>query len=424
MEKQTTQHNEDLANKALVDALRFSFWILKVIMLIAIVAYLASGTFQVQPDQVALVTRFGKVLGTGPDRELREGLHWSWPWPIDNHIMVPKGKVKTTNCEFTYQMSDQEKIQGGRAGASLVPGKDDFILTGDANILHVGLTITYGIIDAYNYVRTFDKADQWNPNIPTKENPEDALIQTLADAAVIRAAGQFKVDDLLVSQKTKFATLVKEYLQQSLGNMNCGLELKSVLIKQIVPPRQVESAFNEVRRAFETGRGAIEVARGDATQKLKQTAGEVYNDLILAMNKERKMQETNDPKLPQARAEVEKLLDQATGSVSVILSDAKIYKNRVVESAKADAAYMQALLPKYLENPNVVMTRLLLSVMETTLNGVRKWYVPRDVNEIRITVDRDPDELKEPQAQPSQEQGPPEQQGPPPGPPPGPMGPG
>jgi modulator of FtsH protease HflK len=426
MEKQNIKPNEDLANKALVDSLRFSFWILKIIMLCAIVAYLASGTFQVQPDQVALVTRFGKVLGTGPDRELREGLHWSWPWPIDNHILVSKGKVKTTNCDFTYKITDQERIQGQMSGASLVPGKDDFVITGDANILHIGLTINYGIVDAYNYVRTIPKADQWDPNTRANENPESELIETLADTAVIRAAGQFKVDDLLVSQKTKFVALVKEYLQQSLRELNCGLELKDVLIKQISPPRQVQDAFNNVRRAFEMGQGSIEVARGNANQRLNQTAGEAYLELIAAMNKEQKMQETNDPKLLQARAEVKKLLDQASGNVSAILSDAKIYKSRVFESAKADAGYMQALLPKYLENPNVVMTRLLLSVMETTLNGVRKWYMPKDVREIRIMIDRDPDELKEAEGQPQsppvqeQQQGPP---GPPPG-PGGPMGPG
>jgi hypothetical protein len=88
---------------------------------------------------------------------------------------------------------------------------------------------------------------------------------------------------------------------------------------------------------------------------------------------------------------------------------------------------MQALLPKYLENPSVVTTRLLLSVMETTLNNVRKWYIPKEVNEIRIMIDRDSEELKESQPQPTAEQGQLSPQGPPPGPPggpPGPMGPG
>ncbi|MFA5864674.1 MAG: protease modulator HflK [Phycisphaerae bacterium] len=396
IEKYGLEHIEDTANKALFDALKFSFWILKAIMALVVAAYLISGTFSVQSDEVALVTRFGRVLGTGPQRELKQGLHWSWPWPIDNYIKVSKGKVKTTNCDFKYNVTEMETVQGRSAnvGESLVPGKDDFIITGDANILHIGLIINYGIIDAFDYVRTIPKADQWNPNTHENENPESDLIMVLADTAVIQAAGQFKVDDLLGQQKTKFASLVKQYLQQSLRAMNCGLELKDVLIKKIEPPRQVVQQFNDVRNAAEQMHGDIQTAMGDATQKLTQTAGMGYQELIQAIQNEQKMQQGNDPKLVEAQKEVSKLLDQAGGSVQEILANAKIYKTRVFESAKADAQYMQALLPRYLENPQVVRTRLLMGMLETTLDNVRKLYTPTDVSEIRIIIDRDPEELK------------------------------
>ncbi len=424
-----SEQKDDLANKALVDALRFSFRILKVIMVFAVVAYLASGTFQVEPNQVALITRFGKVLGVGPDRELKQGLHWSWPWPIDRYIRVPKGMVRTANCDFWYQMTEQEKLQGksAMAGASLVPGKDKYVITGDANIMHVGVIVQYGIVDAYEYATGIEGAEKWDPATNPNFAPEKDLVEVLTSSAVIRASGQFTTEGLMGPEQPKFTTLVKLYLQDLLRPLKCGLEVKDVLIRKIEPPRQVISGFIEVRNATEQKYGDIQAAMGDATQILTQTAGQGYEQVIQAIRKEQKLQETGDPKLADAQKEVSHLLETAGGSVQEILADAKIYRTRIVESAKADANYLKALLPRYAENPRVVLSRLLLSTLEESLKNVRKWYIPTGVREMRIQIDRDPEELKETssEAQPQQAMQPPQPPpsmppGPPPGGPPGP----
>jgi len=409
----------DQANKALVDALRVSFWLLKLLMIFAVILYLVTGAFQVKPEEVALVQRFGKVLGTGPlERELQPGFHWAWPYPIDHRIVIPKNR-RSLNCEFWYMMTEQEKIQGKSAtvGASLVPGKDNFVITSDANILHVSLIVYYRVSDAFDYVRCIENADQ-----PEKfKQPESDLINSLACAAVVKTANLFKVDDLLGPMKGTFTSVVKKNLDNAIRATNCGLELEDVLIKSIVPPRQVEQNFNEVRNAAEQMHGAIQVAEGDQNQRLVQTAGSGYQELIKALELEKKYQDTSDPRLAKTRKNVQHLLDQSTGSVQEILAEAKVYRTRVVESAKADAGYLQALLPEYQKNPRVVLSRLLLGTLETSLKNVRKWYLPKNVDQLRMWIDRDPDELKNPVR--NQQTVPPADestQGPPPGPPQGP----
>lgn len=385
----------DHANKALVDALHFSFVILKIIMFFVIVIYLASGTFQVPQGQVAMISRFGKILGTGPERELQPGFHWSWPWPIDERIRVPKGTVRTANCTFWFHLTDQEKLQGGGgpAGDSLVPGKDDYVLTGDANILHVNLDVQYTIADACNYVRTIPGADRWDPLTNPDANPELPLVSRLARSAIIQSAGSFKVEDIWGSQQTAFTSLVEKNLRQSLQAMDCGLDLRKVLVRKIEPPRQVVKDFIEVRNATEQKFTSIETARGDANELLKRTAGPGYEQIIQAIRREQSLPET-DPRRAAARKEVEQLLEQAGGTVQDILADARIYRTRVVEDAKADAEYMKVLLPKYLDNPRVVLTRLVLGMFEATLPKVQKWYLAQGTNETRITIDRDPEEMK------------------------------
>jgi membrane protease subunit HflK len=390
----------DEGNKALVDALQVTFKLLKVLMIVAVIWYIAYGAFQVKPEEVALVKRFGKVVGTGEERELKQGLHWAWPYPIDDRIIVRKDK-RSANVDFWYMMSEQERATGKslNVGASLSPGIDSFVITGDANILHVGMIIKYRVIDAYEYISNIENAG--NPDVA---NPEGTLINDLTSAAVIHAAGQFKVDDLLGGKKEAFSSIIKKYLDNSMRQIDCGLQLEDVLISKIEPPRQVVRDFNEVRNAAEQMHGSIQTALGDREQLLTRTAGQGYQDLIDAIQAEKKLEGGKDAaKLAEARKAAEGLLGQSSGSVQEILNTARSYKTSMVEHAKADAERLQALLPEYQKNSKVVLTRLLLSTYETSLKSVRKWYMPNNVYRLRMQIDRDPDEMK--YAQQSQQNG-------------------
>lgn len=410
----------DAANKALVDALHVTFKLLKLLMILTIVWYFAYGAFQVKPEEVALIKRFGKIVGIGPERELKQGLHWAWPFPVDEIIKVRKDK-RTTGVDLWFNMTEEERIRGKSAmvGESLVPGRDEYVITGDANILHISLIVKYRVGDAFDYISNIPNAD--NPEVV---NPETDLVKTLAESAIIQASGQYKVDDLLGSQKASFSSLVKKIMDASMQSVHCGLQLEDVLINKIDPPRQVVTNFNEVRNAAEQMHGNIQTALGDREQKMTRTAGQGYQELITAIEREKELTLNNDPKLPEARKQVQELMEQAGGSAREIIEKSLSYRTKLVKSAKADAEYLQALLPEYRKNPKVVLTRLLLSTLEQAMPAVHKWYMPKDVYRIRMQIDRDPDELKYAQPQDnSQETMNVNQPMPPAGPPPGPMGP-
>jgi len=55
----------DPANQSLADALRMSFRILKLLMLVLVVLYFLSGWFSVKPGENGVILRFGRVLGAG-----------------------------------------------------------------------------------------------------------------------------------------------------------------------------------------------------------------------------------------------------------------------------------------------------------------------------------------------------------------------
>jgi membrane protease subunit HflK len=82
----------DAASRSLFEALRVSFIILKVIMIVLVVLFLASGFKTVGPDEQALVLRFGKIRGIGDQRIRGPGLHWVFPYPIDTIVKIPVEK--------------------------------------------------------------------------------------------------------------------------------------------------------------------------------------------------------------------------------------------------------------------------------------------------------------------------------------------
>src|SRR5438105_14941759 len=78
----------DSGSQALSEALRSSFAIVKVLMVVLLVVFLASGFFKVNPQEQAIILRFGKPVGEGPNALLGPGAHWSFPFPIDEYVKV------------------------------------------------------------------------------------------------------------------------------------------------------------------------------------------------------------------------------------------------------------------------------------------------------------------------------------------------
>jgi membrane protease subunit HflK len=78
----------DAGSQALSEALRSSFAIVKVVMVVLVLVFFASGLFIVGPQERGMVLRLGKPLGQGEKALLGPGLHYSLPYPIDDHIIV------------------------------------------------------------------------------------------------------------------------------------------------------------------------------------------------------------------------------------------------------------------------------------------------------------------------------------------------
>ena len=396
----------DAAGKSLSDALRISFIILKVIMIVLIVVFLASGFRTVGPYEEALVLRFGKIKPVGEERVLGPGPHWVFPYPIEQIVKIPVQRMINVAIDsFWYFQRPEEMLPAGpktriRIGLTLDPLRDGYCITrseklswtaggsagSDYNIVHCKWELTYQIENPEQffrnvYVEDVKPGQTYFDVITESVTP---LLKSLFEDAVVTTMVNFTIDDAIRS-RPKIPDDVKKLFQEKLDKIDSGIKAVSVQLTYPTWPRQVDPAFQGFISASQKSQTKIGEARTYAEEALNEAAGPVAEELLAVL------------KGKTVSEQEEKLLweDQVAGSAGKEIAEAKAYRTEVVETAKARAEYLQEILPEYHKYPDLVVQRIYLDAMETILNDAAEKFVYQSSKgtkgtEVRVLVNRNP----------------------------------
>jgi len=409
----------DAAGKSLSDALRFSFMILKVIMIILVIAFLASGFRTVGPDEKALVLRFGKIRGVTEERVLSPGAHWVFPYPIDEVVKIPVEKKVNlaVNSLWYYQTKDEilgedpkrkprvaEKLDPTREGYSLTrtTRRSDEILGSDGsdyNIVHSKWQLTYKIDDIEMFFKDV-YVDEIKPGQIYFDVITDSikpLLQNVFEEAVVTALVNYTIDEAIKSKDT-IPRHVKRLVQQELDSIESGIKVVSVYLTDITWPRQVDEAFLASIRASQESQKAISEAKTSAENTLNEAGGPVAERLLATLK---------DKSITEEKREY--LWLQLAGSAQERIAEARAYRTQVVETTKANAEYLQQLLPEYRKRPELVIQKIYQDTIEFVLINADEKFVIQPTEgaagkELRIMINRDPS-LKPKSSQPSEQTG-------------------
>ena len=336
---------EDASTQALSEALKSSFVVVRVVMVGLIALFFASGIFTVGPQEVAIKLLFGAPTGVGEAALLKPGLHWSFPYPINEIVKVPKGQVHTVVSSVGwFPITKEQEIAGQEppAGPSLNPAVDGYTLTADGNIMHVKATLRYYISDPVRYQFEFTSVSN--------------LVQNALNNALHHASVQFTVDKATRQDIAGFKEKLMNRVQQLALAQGLGIEFDPRGSDVIaIPPRQVKAAFDAVLEAENDKRKTINTAEGEANTTLTK-----------------------------AQAEED-------GIRNAGLAD----KTRIEQSAKADAAYFVARLEEFKRNPQLFRERRLTETMANVLaNAQEKYFLVERADgtprELRILLNREP----------------------------------
>jgi membrane protease subunit HflK len=302
-----------------VQQLRFNPRTVYLVLGILGVLWILSGVYTVEPDEKAVILRFGKL-----QEVVEPGLHYHLPSPIE--IAIIRSVTRIYREEIGFQTIDP----GPPARYRQRP-KEALMLTGDENIVSVEMVVQYkvsSVTDALFNVR----------GLGAFEASNDGLIHDACEAALRQVVGRHGIDEVLTEGKLLVQTEIQEKLQELFNVYQCGLTVETVQLQSVGPPEQVDAAFKDVASAKEDREKLVNEARG------------YQNDII-----------------PKARGEAERMLKEA-----------EAYTVERVRRAQGDADRFGAVYAEYIKAPDVTERRLYIETMERILPKIQKYIVDAD----------------------------------------------
>jgi membrane protease subunit HflK len=339
---------DDAGSRALSDALRSSFFIVKILMALLVVFFLASGMFTVGPQERVVLLRFGKPVGEGEKALLGPGFHWAFPAPIDEKVRIPFSQVQVANSSIGWYATTPEQEAARNEPPprpTLNPAIDSYVLTADANIIHVRAQLRYRIVAPQQFIFDFTKAP--------------SVITNILNEAILFSAAQFSVDDALTRNVTAFNERIASRVSKLADEQKLGIAVEQVSLTSVIPPRQLADKFRAVLEAS------------------------VRRDKV--MN--------------EARAYTNEVVSRALGEAATRVAVAQSDRNRLVEAVAAEAKSFSDVLPQYRLNPDLfIRQRQAAAVQRVLTNAQERIYLPSRADgkprTLRLDLNREPQKPK------------------------------
>jgi membrane protease subunit HflK len=272
-------------------------------------AVIIGSYYQVEPDEVGMVTRFGRfVRMTGP------GPHGQFPFGIEKVQKVPVQRQLKQEFGFRTVHADVDSTfhKDDKTAA------ESTMLTGDLNVATVEWIVQYKISDPYKYLYKLRDVEQ--------------TFRLMSEASMRTVVGDHSVTELLTVGRESIAARAKELLSELCHLYDNGISVQQLVLQDVDPPESVKPSFNAVNQAIQERERAINEAWAEYNQEI-----------------------------PRARGLAEQKIEASEG-----------YAIDRVNRAKGDAERFLALEAQYRKAPEVTRTRLYLETMSAVLPAAGK----------------------------------------------------
>jgi HflK protein len=302
----------------------------------AALLWLGSGFFTVNPGDVGIRLRFGRVISS----DLPPGLHFRLPWPVEGHLVIAHSRVRRIEFGLAPGLSrvaaTRAQIRGRPAfGTSPAPDQasgiwfqketapeDASLLTGDANLIDLRSAVQYRVKDALAYAYNIAQPD--------------TLVQSTILSALRGVVATHAIDAIYTSAREEIERSTRQAAQAMLDRYQAGIEILTLRLLYVHPPEAVHDAFRDVASAQEDKLRTINLANVFAVEKINEAKGE-------------------------AAAMTE-------GSLA--------YKEQRIKAARGDATAFALRLEAYKQAPELTKFRLQIETLEDVLPSVRKFVRP------------------------------------------------
>jgi modulator of FtsH protease HflK len=282
-----------------------------IVALIAVALWLFSGFFQVAPDELGLVMRFGKF-----NRKVDPGLGYHYPYPIES-VEIPK-VTRVTAIPIGVRL-----VEDSRRGTQTrdVP-EESLMLTGDENIVDVDFTVFWVVAAGTT------GASDFRFNMQNSEG----TVKAVAESAMREVIGRSELEPVLTGGRQRIESEVHDLVQKTLDQYKSGITVTQVQMLKVEAPAQVIDAFRDVQAA-------------QADQERAQNEARTYAGRVV----------------PEAR-----------GRAAQLVQAAEAYREQTVAEATGQTARFNKIYEEYKKAPDVTRQRLYLETMERLFGGTDK----------------------------------------------------
>ncbi|MDF1547289.1 MAG: FtsH protease activity modulator HflK [Bacteroidales bacterium] len=274
-----------------------------IILVIIIIIALVSSIFQIETEEVGVITRFGKYNQT-----VEPGLNLKVPFmekiykvPVERQQKLEFGfRTLSAGVNSEYEKTDETD-------------DESLMLTGDLNLAEVEWVIQFRVDNAYNYL--------------FKVRNVEITLRDISEAAMRQIVGDRTVNEVLTVGRTEITSKLEELIQQICRDYSMGIKIEQIVLQDVNPPDPVKGAFNAVNEAQQEKETLINKAKSE------------YNKVI-----------------PKAKGQAEETIQQAEG-----------YAVERVNNAKGEVARFVALYKEYVKAPEVTKRRIYLETMANVI---------------------------------------------------------
>lgn len=285
------------------------------ILVVIVIAWIClSGIRIVKSGEVAIILRFGELVGDTYEEQVHQpGLLLAFPYIIDEVITVPTESVMEVKVTTHYTSGSMTSLRN-----------NGYVLTGDQNVAVVSAAVKYVISDPVAYALYV--------------NDIDSIINGFVSSSMIDEAAAISVDALLTSGKDAYGTSVLNGAQAKLDAVGAGVTITTIELTNVRMPAEVKDIY----------------------------------DLVNAANVE------SSTMLEQAKIYRENLIPSAEAQRNTLISNANSKYSSAVAEANQDLAEFWGLLDEYNANPDVVTTRIYSMKMAEAIAKIGTVRVVQD----------------------------------------------
>jgi membrane protease subunit HflK len=276
---------------------------------IVLLIVLATAFYQIGPEEMGVILRFGKFV-----RTTDPGLHLRLPLGIEQLRKVPV--QRQLKMEFGFRTTEP----GIRTEYVVTPDsrREARMLTGDLNVVDAEWIVQYKIKDAYKYL--------------FKIRDVNSTFRYMNEAVIREIIGDNSVDEVITVGRARIAMEAKDKLQTLCDLYEIGIEVNQLIFQNVDPPEPVQPSFNEVN---------------ESQQQKERKINEAWSEY--------------NQEIPKAMGEAEQMIRAAEG-----------YAMARVNNAQGDAERFKAVYREYARAPLVTRKRLYLETILAIMPQIEK----------------------------------------------------